>query len=33
VTLEVVVALLALVVWIAALDVAYVLVHARRVRR
>lgn len=32
-TLEVVVSLLALVVWIAALDLAYTLVSARRVRR
>jgi hypothetical protein len=33
VTLEVVVGLLGLVLWIWALDVAYVLVHARKVRR
>lgn len=33
VTLQVVVSLLALVVWIAALDIAYVLVTARKVRR
>ncbi len=32
-TLEVVVGLLALVLWIVALDVAHVLVNARRVRR